>query len=147
MFLNCYHCYVLISLFEYNLKIIIFWRVLISLFINGNFLTCLHWMFLAGSFHLLHLMFDDYVLFLVENLYSQERSKDFLRHIKGEITGRTYSNNHIIHKCINNNSFAPPPPTKSERISLLNKIDLTTFTHIIYTGKRSVEKYIVQICG
>lgn len=68
-------------------------------FKNHNFLTCLHWMFLAGSFHLLHLMFDDYVLFLVENLYSQERSKDFLRHIKGEITGRTYSNNHIIHKC------------------------------------------------
>ncbi|XP_052715851.1 transcription factor RFX4-like isoform X2 [Crassostrea angulata] len=42
-----------------------------------------------GSFHLLHLMFDDYVLFLVENLYSQERSKDFLRHIKGEITDLT----------------------------------------------------------
>nr|XP_022346143.1 transcription factor RFX4-like isoform X1 [Crassostrea virginica] len=39
-----------------------------------------------GSFHLLHLMFDDYVLYLVENLYSQERSKDFLRRIKGEIT-------------------------------------------------------------
>lgn len=91
-------------------------------------------MFLAGSFHLLHLMFDDYVLFLVENLYSQERSKDFLRHIKGEITGRIYSNNHIIHKC---NVFAFFFP-KSERISLLIKIDLTTFTHIIYIKKNVV---------
>jgi hypothetical protein len=42
---------------------------------------------IVGSFHLLHLMFDDYVLYLVENLYSQERSADFLRHIKGELTG------------------------------------------------------------
>ena len=47
----------------------------------------------TGSFHLLHLMFDDYVLYLVENLYSQERSRDFLRRIKGEITG-------LIHYCI-----------------------------------------------
>ena len=51
-------------------------------------------MFLTtGSFHLLHLMFDDYVLYLVENLYNQERSRDFLRRIKGEITG-------LIHYCI-----------------------------------------------
>ncbi|XP_062581196.1 transcription factor RFX4-like [Saccostrea cucullata] len=42
-----------------------------------------------GSFHLLHLMFDDYVLYLVENLYSEERSRDFLRHIRGEITDLT----------------------------------------------------------
>ena len=47
----------------------------------------------TGSFHLLHLMFDDYVLYLVENLYSQERSRDFLRRINGEITG-------LIHYCI-----------------------------------------------
>ncbi|XP_046343090.1 transcription factor RFX4-like isoform X1 [Haliotis rufescens] len=37
-----------------------------------------------GSFHLLHLMFDDYVMYLVENLYCQERANDFLRAIKGE---------------------------------------------------------------
>ena len=38
----------------------------------------------AGSFHLLHLMFDDYVMYLVENLYSDERAKDLLRAIKGQ---------------------------------------------------------------
>ncbi|XP_060081441.1 transcription factor RFX4-like [Ylistrum balloti] len=37
-----------------------------------------------GSFHLMHLMFDDYVLYLVENIHSQERANDFLRVIKGE---------------------------------------------------------------
>lgn len=52
-----------------------------------------HWyndlFFLAGSFHLLHLMFDDYVLYLVENLHSAERSSELLRTIKGEqITGK-----------------------------------------------------------
>ncbi|KAK3581014.1 hypothetical protein CHS0354_013908 [Potamilus streckersoni] len=37
-----------------------------------------------GSFHLLHLMFDDYVLYLVESLHSQERHQEFLRAVKGE---------------------------------------------------------------
>ncbi|CAI9722908.1 transcription factor RFX4-like [Octopus vulgaris] len=35
-----------------------------------------------GSFHLLHLMFDDYVLYLVENLHCQERASEFLRNIR-----------------------------------------------------------------
>jgi hypothetical protein len=38
----------------------------------------------TGSFHLLHLMFDDYVLYLVESLQSTERAKDLLRAIKGQ---------------------------------------------------------------
>lgn len=62
-------------------------------------------MFLVGFFYLFYLMFDDYVLFLVENLYSQEWFKDFLRYIKGEIMGWIYLNNYIIYKCINNNVF------------------------------------------
>ncbi|ESP00087.1 hypothetical protein LOTGIDRAFT_113173, partial [Lottia gigantea] len=41
-----------------------------------------------GSFHLLHLMFDDYVLYLVESLHGQEKGHDFLRTIKGEDTGK-----------------------------------------------------------
>ncbi|KAJ8316181.1 hypothetical protein KUTeg_006195, partial [Tegillarca granosa] len=40
--------------------------------------------FQRRSFHLMHLMFDDYVLYLVENLHSQERANDFIRIIKGE---------------------------------------------------------------
>ncbi|XP_064597027.1 regulatory factor X 4-like [Liolophura sinensis] len=39
-----------------------------------------------GSFHLLHLMFDEYVLYLVENLHSQERTREYLAVIKGEVT-------------------------------------------------------------
>lgn len=38
----------------------------------------------SGSFHLMHLMFDDYVLYLVENLHSQERANDFMRIVKGD---------------------------------------------------------------
>ncbi|XP_076438662.1 regulatory factor X 4-like isoform X2 [Babylonia areolata] len=37
-----------------------------------------------GSFHLLHLMFDDYVLYRIEALHSQERVAEFLRVIRGE---------------------------------------------------------------
>ena len=38
----------------------------------------------AGSFHLLHLMFDDYVLYRIEALHSQERVSDFLRLVRGD---------------------------------------------------------------
>uniref|UniRef100_UPI0035901184 transcription factor RFX4-like n=1 Tax=Myxine glutinosa TaxID=7769 RepID=UPI0035901184 len=37
-----------------------------------------------GSFHLIHLMFDDYVLYLLESLHFQERAADLLRAMKGE---------------------------------------------------------------
>ena len=40
--------------------------------------------FIIGSFHLMHLMFDDYVLYLVESLHSQERGNEFLRIVKGD---------------------------------------------------------------
>ncbi|XP_055998858.1 transcription factor RFX4-like [Ostrea edulis] len=65
-----------------------------------------------GSFHLLHLMFDDYVLYLVENLYSQERSKDFLRHIKGEITDLT-DDDPLPDYSIIKEAFLSPESTKS----------------------------------
>jgi regulatory factor X 4 len=32
----------------------------------------------------MHLMFDDYVLYLVESLHSQERANDFLKIVKGD---------------------------------------------------------------
>lgn len=38
----------------------------------------------AGSFHLIHLMFDDYVLYLLESLHCQERANDLMRAMKGE---------------------------------------------------------------
>lgn len=41
---------------------------------------CLH----TGSFHLIHLMFDDYVLYLLESLHCQERANDLMRAMKGE---------------------------------------------------------------
>lgn len=37
-----------------------------------------------GSFHLLHLMFDDYLLYRIEALHSQERATEFLRIVRGE---------------------------------------------------------------
>lgn len=42
----------------------------------------------TGSFHLIHLMFDDYVLYLLESLHCQERANDLMRAMKGEgVTG------------------------------------------------------------
>ena len=49
-----------------------------------------------GSFHLLHLMFDEYVLYLVEAINSQERANDFLRIIKGETTSGMLSGEYSI---------------------------------------------------
>ena len=39
---------------------------------------------LPGSFHLIHLMFDDYVLYLLESLHCQERANELMRAMKGE---------------------------------------------------------------
>lgn len=44
----------------------------------------------SGSFHLIHLMFDDYVLYLLESLHCQERANDLMRSMKGDgSTGET----------------------------------------------------------
>ena len=44
----------------------------------------------AGSFHLIHLMFDDYVLYLLESLHCQERASELVRAMKAEgSTGET----------------------------------------------------------
>lgn len=52
--------------------------------------VCLH----TGSFHLIHLMFDDYVLYLLESLHCQERANDLMRAMKGEgSTGEAASSN------------------------------------------------------
>ncbi|KAF2980400.1 hypothetical protein EK904_008339 [Melospiza melodia maxima] len=37
-----------------------------------------------GSFHLIHLMFDDYVLYLLESLHCQEKANELMRAMKGE---------------------------------------------------------------
>ncbi|XP_060101555.1 transcription factor RFX4 isoform X3 [Heteronotia binoei] len=37
-----------------------------------------------GSFHLIHLMFDDYVLYLLESLHCHERANELMRAMKGE---------------------------------------------------------------
>lgn len=38
----------------------------------------------AGSFHLIHLMFDDYVLYLLESLHCQERANELMRAMRGD---------------------------------------------------------------
>ena len=40
----------------------------------------------AGSYHLLHLMFDEYVLYTVEHLYNQDKGNQLFRAAKGEIS-------------------------------------------------------------
>lgn len=48
--------------------------------VNGNVFV------LIGSFHLIHLMFDDYVLYLLESLHCQERANELMRAMKAEGT-------------------------------------------------------------
>ena len=47
----------------------------------------------AGSFHLLHLMFDDYVLYLVESLQSHERYNELLASVRGARHNNNNNNN------------------------------------------------------
>lgn len=69
------------------------WFICLSLFQQTMFLkqiTCYPVCLSAGSFHLIHLMFDDYVLYLLESLHCQERANDLMRAMKGEgSTGET----------------------------------------------------------
>ena len=51
---------------------------------NGAPLVSMVTSLFPGTFHLLHLMFDDYVMYVMENLHSSERANDLLRSIKGE---------------------------------------------------------------
>jgi len=54
-----------------------------------------------GSFHLLHLMFDDYVLYLVESLQSHERYNELMASVRG---ARQLSTTTSIINNNNNNS-------------------------------------------
>lgn len=53
-------------------------------FFTLNFLLCADPCLHSGSFHLIHLMFDDYVLYLLESLHCQERANDLMRSMKGD---------------------------------------------------------------
>ncbi|XP_009072414.1 PREDICTED: transcription factor RFX4-like, partial [Acanthisitta chloris] len=57
------------------------------------------------SFHLIHLMFDDYVLYLLESLHCQEKANELMRAMKGE--GSTAE----IREEIILSEAAPPTPS------------------------------------
>ncbi|XP_074757253.1 transcription factor RFX4 [Athene noctua] len=58
-----------------------------------------------GSFHLIHLMFDDYVLYLLESLHCQERANELMRAMKGEGSTAELREEIILSE--------PAPPTPS----------------------------------
>ncbi|EGW09339.1 Transcription factor RFX4, partial [Cricetulus griseus] len=59
-----------------------------------------------GSFHLIHLMFDDYVLYLLESLHCQERANELMRAMKGEGSSTAEVQEEIILT-----EAAPPTPS------------------------------------
>uniref|UniRef100_A0A8D0R778 DNA-binding protein RFX6 n=1 Tax=Sus scrofa TaxID=9823 RepID=A0A8D0R778_PIG len=58
-----------------------------------------------GSFHLIHLMFDDYVLYLLESLHCQERASELMRAMKGEGSTADVREDIILAEA------APPTPS------------------------------------
>ncbi|XP_023657731.1 transcription factor RFX4 isoform X1 [Paramormyrops kingsleyae] len=66
-----------------------------------------------GSFHLIHLMFDDYVLYLLECLHCQERANELMRAMKGE--GSTDRGDHVMPPVATPPSVSPRSfsPSKS----------------------------------
>ncbi|XP_041612246.1 transcription factor RFX4 isoform X2 [Vulpes lagopus] len=57
------------------------------------------------SFHLIHLMFDDYVLYLLESLHCQERANELMRAMKGEGSAAEVREEIVLTEA------APPTPS------------------------------------
>nr|XP_005990889.1 PREDICTED: transcription factor RFX4 isoform X1 [Latimeria chalumnae] len=66
-----------------------------------------------GSFHLIHLMFDDYVLYLLESLHCQERANELIRAMKGEANAERREEVMLIEPTPPSPSPVPYSPAKS----------------------------------
>ncbi|XP_018107446.1 transcription factor RFX4 isoform X3 [Xenopus laevis] len=66
-----------------------------------------------GSFHLIHLMFDDYVLYLLESLHCQERANELMRAMKGEAHGEIREERVLGEPAISTPSPVPFSPAAS----------------------------------
>ncbi|VDI76008.1 regulatory factor X 4 [Mytilus galloprovincialis] len=88
-----------------------------------------------GSFHLMHLMFDDYVLYLVESLHSQERGNEFLRIVKGDEKDASKEDIVLPDSSVIKDSFTSTrsafSPTASSKQSQLERNSVITNTRNI----------------
>ncbi|CAJ0964697.1 unnamed protein product [Ranitomeya imitator] len=76
-----------------------------------------------GSFHLIHLMFDDYVLYLLESLHCQERANELMRAMKGEAHGEDIEEIILAEPAISTPSPVPfSPNTSSTSVELSSAI-------------------------
>ncbi|KAG9491090.1 hypothetical protein GDO78_006450 [Eleutherodactylus coqui] len=76
-----------------------------------------------GSFHLIHLMFDDYVLYLLESLHCQERANELMRAMKGEVQSEDTEEIILAEPAISTPSPIPfSPNTSSTSIDLPSAI-------------------------
>uniref|UniRef100_A0AAY4BQQ3 RFX-type winged-helix domain-containing protein n=1 Tax=Denticeps clupeoides TaxID=299321 RepID=A0AAY4BQQ3_9TELE len=66
-----------------------------------------------GSFHLIHLMFDDYVLYLLESLHCQERANELMRAMKGEASADETEYMMLSETTPTSTSPGPYSPAKS----------------------------------
>ncbi|XP_056373282.1 transcription factor RFX4 isoform X2 [Hyla sarda] len=76
-----------------------------------------------GSFHLIHLMFDDYVLYLLESLHCQERANELMREMKGEAHSEDTEEIILAEPAISTPSPIPfSPNTSSTSVDLPSAI-------------------------
>ncbi|XP_073506014.1 transcription factor RFX4 isoform X4 [Phyllobates terribilis] len=76
-----------------------------------------------GSFHLIHLMFDDYVLYLLESLHCQERANELMRAMKGEAHSEDIEEIILAEPAISTPSPVPfSPNTSSTSVDLPSAI-------------------------
>ncbi|KAM4037701.1 transcription factor RFX4 isoform 2-T2 [Anomaloglossus baeobatrachus] len=76
-----------------------------------------------GSFHLIHLMFDDYVLYLLESLHCQERANELMRSMKGEAHSEEIEEIILAEPAISTPSPIPfSPNTSSTSVELPSAI-------------------------
>ncbi|XP_060778910.1 transcription factor RFX4 isoform X2 [Neoarius graeffei] len=78
-----------------------------------------------GSFHLIHLMFDDYVLYLLESLHCQERANELMRAMKGEGTTADSSEDMMLNE---STSVSPEPYSPAKSVPSVGTVPVATST-------------------
>ncbi|XP_072350431.1 transcription factor RFX4-like isoform X4 [Scyliorhinus torazame] len=107
-----------------------------------------------GSFHLIHLTFDDYVLYLLESLHCQERANELMRAMKGEgSSGAVQSYTWSLTYTVTTGS-APPDSPQPLPCMRSNNVPAVSSTHRMpvyphreehgYTGGYSYGSYSNQ---
>ncbi|XP_055865473.1 transcription factor RFX4-like [Biomphalaria glabrata] len=92
-----------------------------------------------GSFHLIHLTFNDYVLYKIETLHQEEKVNRFMQDLKGEIRGDLYEQGALpdpsLVRCSYMDSTCFNKTLHSDRGALCSESSWNSFTDSDYDSR------------